>query len=131
MAADAAARFITKWNLLISLRSSEDLRRLGMQFASQGDRLDDLHLPADLEQHAQRDVLAVELQRHGLAALVAIAERLQTRPQPRAERIHQVLAPLGADVHLDREVARRRVALEALAPAFPELLQVELRIARE
>src|SRR5678816_4164987 len=53
------------------------------------------------------------------------------RTQPGTERIQQVSATARADVHLDSKVTRRRIALEALAPALPELLQIEVRSARE
>ena len=101
------------------------------ELAPQGERLDDVRLRADLEQHAQGSVLAVELQRHRLAAAKALAERLEPRAQPRTERIQQAPATARADAQLDGEVARRRIALEALAPPLPELLQIEVRVARE
>ena len=51
--------------------------------------------------------------------------------EPRAERSSRWRRPRALMFTLDGEVARRRVALETLAPALPELLQIEVRVARE
>src|SRR6185295_4160614 len=111
-------------------RCGDDLRGLALQLLPQRARLDDIPFRPELEQHAQRSVLAVELQRHWLATPETVAERLEPRLQPRPEGIQQVPPAARADVQLDGEPPCGRIALEALAPLLPELLQVEVRVAR-
>src|SRR5262245_54361231 len=111
-------------------RRGDDARSFRAQLPSQRPRTDDLRIVTQVEQDPERHVFALQVERDELAAAEALAERLESLAEPRAEMLEQATAATRRDAQLHGVVVGR-VALESLAPPFPELLQVEAGVARE
>lgn len=104
-----------------SPRDLRDAGRAAMQLLFQAARTQDFDVFGKVEQQAQRDVLAIEIERHVFAPTVPIPEWLQFRLEPLAETIEELAASARGDFDLHC-VVTGWILLEVIAPGEPKLL---------